>query len=377
MATFSAAKLRGEGQAALYLEKDDGSWQAVTDDEIVPKLAAIDPLPDLVFLAACESARQDPRAGHPFVGLGPKLVKAGIPAVVAMQDRVRSDVAEQLTGDFYRCLLEHGLVDLALNQARNLLFQHDGVDWAIPVLFMRLEKGQLFALKPEAEIAARVTRVEATLYIETGVVDKPRRLFGRADQLARVDRALDGPSRVLLTGLGGAGKTALAAALADKRIDDGKGPVAWLDCGNADADTLFEALAGLAGQLSAAGAEQEIRRRTGDAKIKAARDMLARSPLKLLVLDDVREGKALNQVLMAVPDPLPVLVTSRLHFPLDKEEVGDLAPGDAVALLGFHAGRMDFNGDAGAHALCKALGYHPYALEIAGRKLQADDLTPR
>jgi len=138
----------GEGTAALYLEKEDGTWDAVKDDDLVPRLAAADPLPHLVFLSACESTKRDADAEHPFVGLGPKLVKAGVPAVVAMQDVVPMALARQLTGDFYRCLLEHGLIDRALNQARLLLFEREESDWAIPVLFMRLEKGQLFAADP-------------------------------------------------------------------------------------------------------------------------------------------------------------------------------------------------------------------------------------
>lgn len=138
----------GEGMAALYLEREDGTWVAVKDDDLVPRLAAADPLPHLVFLSACESAKREAEARHPFVGLGPKLVKAGVPAVVAMQDVVPMDVARELEGDFYRYLLEHGVIDRALNQARLLLFEREATDWAIPVLFMRLEKGQLFATDP-------------------------------------------------------------------------------------------------------------------------------------------------------------------------------------------------------------------------------------
>jgi len=146
--SFRRGGNHGEGTAVLYLEKEDGTWDLVKDDELVSRLATTDPLPHLVFLSACESARRDAGAEHPFVGLGPKLVKAGVPAVVAMQDLVPMKVARQLTGDFYRCLLEHGIIDRALNQARSLLFEREETDWAIPVLFMRLEKGQLFAADP-------------------------------------------------------------------------------------------------------------------------------------------------------------------------------------------------------------------------------------
>jgi hypothetical protein len=140
----------GPGQAVLYLEKEDGAWQVAKDDDIVARLAALGDLPHLVFLVACESAVREAQAEHPFIGLGPKLVQAGFPAVVAMQAQMPVETAKTLTGEFYRRLVEHGEVDQALSQARLLMFKPDRTDWAIPVLFMRLKTGQLFA-EPEKE----------------------------------------------------------------------------------------------------------------------------------------------------------------------------------------------------------------------------------
>ena len=155
---FRRLEEQGEGIAALYLEKEDGRLDIVRDDELVPIMTASDRLPHLVFLAACESARREREAAHPFVGLGPKLVKAGVPAVVAMQDQVPMEMARQLTRDFYQRLLEHGVVDQALNEARNYLFEQDSVDWAIPVLFMRMPNGQLFARDPARMALERMSR---------------------------------------------------------------------------------------------------------------------------------------------------------------------------------------------------------------------------
>jgi hypothetical protein len=142
---FRRASDHGPGQAALYLEKPDGTWQAVKDDDIVGRLAAVGDLPHLTFLVACESASRDTAAEHPFVGLGPKLVQAGVPAVVAMQAQVPVDLARNLSGEFYKRLLEHGEVDQALSQARLVVFNPKQTEWAIPVLFMRLKEGRLFA----------------------------------------------------------------------------------------------------------------------------------------------------------------------------------------------------------------------------------------
>jgi tetratricopeptide (TPR) repeat protein len=158
-----------DGVAVLHLEKEDGTWEAVTDDELTTGLAATQPLPHLIFLAACESGKRG-RAetlsvrgeNHPFVGLAPKLLQAGVPAVVAMQDVVPMDLVRQLTADFYRNLLIHGQIDLAVNQARLLLFDTDKVDWAIPVLFSRLIDNDLVDFPSLPSLQRTHELVEAT-----------------------------------------------------------------------------------------------------------------------------------------------------------------------------------------------------------------------
>jgi tetratricopeptide (TPR) repeat protein len=154
--------LRPDGVAALHLEKEDGTWEPVTDDELTTALAATQPLPQLAFLAACESGKREAKEGRPFVGLGPKLLQAGVPAVVAMQDVVPMDLARQLTADFYRNLLIHGQIDLALNQARLLLFDTEEVDWAIPVLFSRLINNALVDFPSLPSLQRTHELVEAT-----------------------------------------------------------------------------------------------------------------------------------------------------------------------------------------------------------------------
>lgn len=151
----------GPGQAVLYLEKDDGTWQATKDDEIVARLAALGQPPHLAFLVACESSMRDEKAEHPFVGLGPKLVQAGVPAVVAMQAQVPVEPARVLTGEFYRRLLEHGEVDQSLSQARLLMFKSDRTDWAIPVLFSRLRGGKLFKTQKDLEEEKKMAEEQA------------------------------------------------------------------------------------------------------------------------------------------------------------------------------------------------------------------------
>jgi hypothetical protein len=146
-APFEGKMIR-TGATFLYLENDDGTLLPAPDDEIVRRLASFEGIPRLIFLSACETARREAEDPHPFVALGPKLVEAGFPAVIAMQEKVPMDLARRLSHGFYHSLLQHGLVDRALNESRNFLQSERHSDWAIPVLFMRLPGGRLFEPNP-------------------------------------------------------------------------------------------------------------------------------------------------------------------------------------------------------------------------------------
>ncbi len=124
----------------LYLEADDGKTEPVEAARLIEafKLAANPPA--LTFLAACESAARS--RGDALVPLGPALVeRGGVQAVVAMADRVGLTTARLFTGQFYARLLNHGVADLAMNEARALV--QDEWDWGVPVLFSRLFDNQL------------------------------------------------------------------------------------------------------------------------------------------------------------------------------------------------------------------------------------------
>ncbi len=141
---FSATR----GQAALYMQSADGHASRVLDDELVGLLARQGIQPRLVFLAACQSATRS--TADAFLGLGPKLVSVGVPAVVAMQDFVTVETARAFSATFYQRLLEHGQVDQAMNEARSTLLTTRRPDAAVPVLFMRLKSGQLWSAEADA-----------------------------------------------------------------------------------------------------------------------------------------------------------------------------------------------------------------------------------
>ncbi len=131
-------------QFGLFFEDDIGNVEQVRERELAAGLRETGQLPHLISLAACESAKRLPEAANPFVGIAPRLIQAGVPAVVAMQDAIGVSAANKLTRAFYRSLFEGGLVDKAMNQARSALARDDVLESAMPVLFTRLRSGQLF-----------------------------------------------------------------------------------------------------------------------------------------------------------------------------------------------------------------------------------------
>ncbi len=149
---------RRRQQAALYLQDEVGDTQIVRETQVVEMLARQEALPRLVVLAACESATR--ATAGAFLGLGPRLVHAGVPVVVAMQERVTVKTARKFTLAFYRALVQGGAVDRAANVARSFLLTQGRPDAAIPVLFMRLRSGRLWDGEGASEVPDSGMRVE-------------------------------------------------------------------------------------------------------------------------------------------------------------------------------------------------------------------------
>ncbi|MGD2077305.1 MAG: CHAT domain-containing protein [Chloroflexota bacterium] len=143
----------GQGTAVLYLADDQNQVALARDEDIASMLdrqlshsdLVVDDRLRLVFLASCQTATRNP--ADAFRGLAPRLIAAGVPAVVAMQDLVPVDTARQFASTFYRQLLVHGQVDLASNEARSALLTAKLSGAAIPVLFSRLRSNQLLGKK--------------------------------------------------------------------------------------------------------------------------------------------------------------------------------------------------------------------------------------
>jgi serine/threonine-protein kinase len=101
----------------------------------------------LVVLNACSSAQHGD--SDPFSGVAAGLVRAGSPAVLAMQTSVADETARQFIAAFYQSLADGCSIDMAVSEGRKEIefLSKDSVEWAIPQLYMRVPDGVLFALR--------------------------------------------------------------------------------------------------------------------------------------------------------------------------------------------------------------------------------------
>ncbi len=83
------------------------------------------------------------------------LVQRGVPAVLAMAERIPDEVALTLTRLFYRNLKQRYAIDLSLSRARQGLISAYGskqLYWALPILYLQPEfDGRLLPAPPDSE----------------------------------------------------------------------------------------------------------------------------------------------------------------------------------------------------------------------------------
>lgn len=157
--------IANSGETVLYLAKPDGQVDPVTSTRFIERLTHLrgaHGLPHFTFLATCESA--SPQAEGVLGGLAQRLVRElGMPAVLAMTERVSIITAEALAQGFYRHLRIRGEVDVALVEASTALAEHH--DITVPALYSRLGSRPLFSgtLDREltlSEIAFGLSRIQ-------------------------------------------------------------------------------------------------------------------------------------------------------------------------------------------------------------------------
>ncbi|HKV07617.1 MAG TPA: TIR domain-containing protein [Thermoanaerobaculia bacterium] len=197
-------------------------------------------------------------------------------------------------------------------------------------------------------------------------VPRPKEL----EELRRAVMSEGGPWQIALTalgGMGGIGKTTLAAALCRDEVilDAFPDGVLWVTLGREPVDlaakirVIGQALGDPAGLYD-----------TLDLAVSRLRSLL-RERSVLLVLDDVWEADHVRPFQVEAPFSR-LLITSRsasiaLSLGAQPVKLGALTPEQAHRLLRERAGRDD----PAIEAITSRLGYHPLALRLAGASLYA------
>lgn len=135
---------RDKGHLAL-VDAVDGGSKYIDDAGFANLFLGTSSNLGLVSLTACEGGASDDPQG--FSGIAPKLVQRGVPAVVAMQYKVRISTAKLFLEEFYLAIAEGRPVDWATQWVRNAIsldFGMDDREFATPVLYMRAKDGRVF-----------------------------------------------------------------------------------------------------------------------------------------------------------------------------------------------------------------------------------------
>jgi tetratricopeptide (TPR) repeat protein len=181
-----------------------------------------------VVLNACQSAMVDEQAADPFASVAAALLKAGTRSVAAMAYALYVSGAQRFLPAFYTELFGTGDMAKAGRAGRQEMVRHPGRvcargthpldDWVVPVLYQQESPGFSFGATAEPR-AARPTRLP-----EEVTDDKnPYGFIGRDGPLLELERAMHRePAGILVTGLGGVGKTTLARGFL-KWLDDTEG----------------------------------------------------------------------------------------------------------------------------------------------------------
>ncbi|NJN15439.1 MAG: CHAT domain-containing protein [Oscillochloris sp.] len=183
------------GKSYLFLESSDGKTERVSDDEFIAMIKGLSWKPQLIVLAACEGAGA--AVDGLFSSLGPGLIQAGIPAVIAMRGKIARQSVTALMPPFFDSLVEDGRVDLALSVARGYL---NPADWWQIVLFTGVPNSRLWRNLLKQTVPQCTKRPQAN------------QLYGQDAVQKAIIQALKKPTTetaVTVSGVPGSGKTDL------------------------------------------------------------------------------------------------------------------------------------------------------------------------
>jgi tetratricopeptide (TPR) repeat protein len=326
---YHVLHLSGHGSpSAIELEDQDGGVLPTSAASLAEALRATGAALPLVFLSACHSAGDS-------AGLATELVRAGVPRVLAMQAPVSDGYATDLAHAFYEHLsrVAWPRAGVALALARQALQTREDrprAEWAVPTLLLAGDDAPLLDSDLD-QVPLRRPPVHTPAAGPVPALDLGR-LVGRRREVRGALRSLRGDraftaahgeaGAVVLTGIGGVGKSTIAGRVIARLSEDGW--VCSVTAGDWSLETVCRQLARdlgaspLADRLVAADADE--------LRLRALQDALRQRVL--LVFDNYEdnltddgaafrdEAQALVvQELVDAASPGKLLITSRHPLP--------------------------------------------------------------
>jgi tetratricopeptide (TPR) repeat protein len=212
-----------EGRSVLYFEDEVGHGQAVAAGAFADRL---DPGVALVVLNSCRSAVA--AEWTEFGNLARGLAGRGVPYALGMRAVLPDAAAVEITGALYAYLLQGRSIEDAVRRLRDDLAANAllaSAAWlaGLPLLYTGLP-ADAPALSLAPLLAAGAPAIDPDpAYLDRvfdlNALPPATHFVGRSDDVAQALAALTGPHRtplVVIHGLGGVGKTALAHAVASR-----------------------------------------------------------------------------------------------------------------------------------------------------------------
>jgi hypothetical protein len=220
-----------EGVSALghfAFEDESGKADLVSSEDLGRLMAASGVC--CVFVSGCQTGKAPPTEALGGVCQG--LVGEEVPLAIGWAASISDDVANQFARSFYRTLAAGRPIDRALVQARQDVAKTcekwGDPSWTLPVLYSATDQSLIFDPdpgRPKEEPARQIGPQHPLPGMVEGYAEQ---FVGRRREQQRLISALrDGSLQtVIITGLGGSGKSSLATRLAWKLKGDGFTPIA-------------------------------------------------------------------------------------------------------------------------------------------------------
>lgn len=251
-----------------------------------------------------------------LAGLAPALVKAGVPAVVAMQYPLSDEQNGRFAAQLYRSLAERAPLGTAVAHARGQLLPPEGARF-VPAVYLQdaQSTGELF-VGPAAKAAPRELAHVPTSPGRTSAGYRADPVFvDRAQAVQQALAALAEPGvRVCIWGLGGVGKTAVAQEVVRRGAWRFPGGIVWL--GLQGGRSLASILSEIADFCSSPPLAPRLEEATHQVTTLLAEQAADSARAMLLVLDNLEDAAAdadLQGFVAALPAGVRVLATSRIE----------------------------------------------------------------